>query len=316
MYICGSGDIIFFMLIGAEIIKGALRLLALQPLKLHYFWGKCISWILRVPMRYRRDVVMVNLSRSFPEKKYKELAGIADGFYAHFGRILAETVWFAGSVKESRLLNSGICRIVNMDLLSAMYEESPGVMIMTSHLGNWEIIGGFMHYPVIGQKLPVPFGEKDITVVYKALNSPVWDKVMRENRCAPVKVDMDSCCVESRDIMRFVIDHRHEKRIYIFPTDQAPYKYASYHTVDNFMHQPTKTMTGGASLARKLKLSVCYMGMTERPEGGYDIRFQELCRDASQSSVEELMNGFYACLARDIEAQPWNYLWSHKRWKK
>ena len=74
------------MMIGAEIIKTALRLIALQPLKMHYFWGKCISWIVRVLMRYRRDVVMINVSRSFPEKKYDELRRIADGFYDHFGR--------------------------------------------------------------------------------------------------------------------------------------------------------------------------------------------------------------------------------------
>ena len=304
------------MRIGAEIIKTALRLLALQPLKMHYFWGKCISWLVRVPMRYRRDVVMINVSRSFPEKRYGELRRIADGFYDHFGRLLAETVWFSGSWREGKLEKSEICRYENMELLSGLYNETPSVMVMTSHLGNWELLGGFMHYPDLGGGETPPFGEKDITIVYKALSSKTWDKVMHDNRCTPVKADLNVCCVESLDIMRFVVDHRSEKRIYVFPTDQGPYKYASFHTVDNFMHQPTKTMTGGAALARKLKMSVCYMGMKERPEGGYDIRFEELCRDASQRSVEDIMNSFYACLERDINAQPWNYLWSHKRWKK
>ena len=134
------------MHLGADIIKCALRLLALQPLKWHYFWGKCIAWIVRVPLRYRKDVVMINLARSFPEKKYRELEDIAVKFYGHLGRIIAETVWFAGSYIKNRLEDSGICHYSNLEALSELFDKAPSVMLMTSHAGNWEILGGCMHY--------------------------------------------------------------------------------------------------------------------------------------------------------------------------
>ena len=38
-------------------------------------------------------------------------------------------------------------------------------------------------------------------------------------------------------------------------------------------------------------------------------------RDASQMTPGEGMDRDYSLLQKDIEAQPWNYLWSHKRWK-
>ena len=69
---------------GVKITEMLMRLLALQPLKMHYFWGRCLSWFISGPMHYRRDVVMINLARSFPEKKYNELRKIADDFYKHF----------------------------------------------------------------------------------------------------------------------------------------------------------------------------------------------------------------------------------------
>lgn len=304
------------MRIGAEIIKGMLKLLSFQPLEMHYFWGRCIGWILRVPMRYRRDVAMINVSRSFPEKKYKDVTGIVDGFYSHLGRLFAETVWFAGSDRKGRLADSEICRYENLELLSELYSEGRSVIIMTSHAGNWELLGGVCHYRDIDSKVDVPFVEQNVTVVYKSLASKTWDNVMADNRCMPVKEYADICYVESREIMRFIVEHRDEPHIYIFLTDQCPYRYASVHTVDNFMNQPTKTMTGAASLAKKLNMAVCYMGMKERPEGGYDISFEELCRDAAGFTPEEIMNKFYALLERDIREQPWNYLWSHKRWKK
>lgn len=323
-YICHSAGAVkpfrrrklrFFMETGVKIMEMLMRLLALQPLKMHYFWGRCAAWLAAVPMHYRRDVVMINLARSFPEKKYGELKDIARKFYRHFGNIVAETFWFAGSHDTKKLQDSHLCETVNADMLNRLFNERPGVIVLNSHLGNWELTGGIMNYIYPPEK--VDFGEKTVTVVYKELKNGFWDKVLGANRCAPIaRENSATCYVESRNIMRFVISHRNEKRLYIFPTDQCPYSYASAHTVDDFMHQPTLTMTGGASLAHKFKFAVVYMAFREKEGYGYKMMFKEICPDASQLSPEEIMNRFYKYLEEDINEQPHNYLWTHKRWKK
>lgn len=304
------------MKVGARIVRAFMRLLSLQPLKLHYFWSKCFAFVLNKIMRYRRDVVMINLSRSFPEKKYWEIKEIAEKFYRHFGRIFVEAVWFAGSWNNKRLEDSEICRYSNLEVLDGLLTDTPGVILLTSHMGNWELLGGCAHYRNAAGEFPKSFDESTIAIVYKALSSKLWDRVMLENRCAPAKVPIESGCVESKNIMRFVIRNKDKKNLYVFPTDQCPYAYAGNHVVDDFLHQSTTTMTGGAALAKKLGMAVCYMTMKEREEGGYDFCFEEICRDASQYSPEEIMNKFYSLLEKDIQEQPWNYLWTHKRWKR
>ena len=300
---------------GVKITEMLMRLLALQPLKMHYFWGRCLSWFVSGPMHYRRDVVMINLARSFPEKKYSELRKIADDFYKHFGDLFAETFWFAGSHDTKRLRDSHICEMEHADVLNRLYNDCPGVIVLTSHLGNWELTGGILNYVYAPDK--VDFGEKNTTVVYKELSNSFWDKVLGDNRCAPIaKENKETCYVESRKILRFVIAHRNEKRLYIFPTDQCPYKYASAHTVDNFMHQPTLTMTGGAALAHKFGFAVVYMAFKKKEDFGYKMSFREICPDASKFTPEDIMNKFYSYLEEDVNAQPENYLWTHKRWKK
>ncbi len=292
-----------------------LRLLALQPLKVHYFWGKCLSWIAENLIRYRRDTVMINLARSFPEKKYKEIGQIATGFYHHFGRLVAETVWFAGAYNIKRLVASHICTISNPQFLNELYASTPGVVILTSHFGNWEIIGGVMNY---AGKDGLDFDESRVTVVYKHLESGLWDGVMRYNRCSPIRPEHYGLCyVETWEILRFMVAHRKEKRLYIFPTDQCPYKRAGSHEVADFMHQKTLTMTGGAAIARKFGMAVCYMSLKEKRDGvGYEMEFKEICRDANVMTPEDIMNDFYKYLEEDICVQPSNYLWTHKRWKK
>ena len=300
---------------GVKITEMLMRLLALQPLKMHYFWGRCLSWFVSGPMHYRRDVVMINLARSFPEKKYSELRKIADDFYKHFGDLFAETFWFAGSHDTNRLRDSHICEMEHADVLNRLYNDCPGVIVLTSHLGNWELTGGILNYVYAPDK--VDFGEKNTTVVYKELSNSFWDQVFGDNRRAPIaKENKETCYVESRQILRFVIAHRNEKRLYIFPTDQCPYKYASAHTVDNFMHQPTLTMTGGAALAHKFGFAVVYMAFKKKEDFGYKMSFREICPDASKFTPEDIMNKFYSYLEEDVNAQPENYLWTHKRWKK
>ena len=300
---------------GVKITEMLMRLLALQPLKMHYFWGRCLSWFVSGPMHYRRDVVMINLARSFPEKKYSELRKIADDFYKHFGDLFAETFWFAGSHDTKRLRDSHICEMEHADVLNRLYNDCPGVIVLTSHLGNWELTGGILNYVYAPDK--VDFGEKNTTVVYKELSNSFWDKVFGDNRCAPIAKDnKETCYVESRKILRFVIAHRNEKRLYIFPTDQCPYKYASAHTVDNFMHQPTLTMTGGAALAHKFGFAVVYMAFKKKEGFGYKMSFREICPDASKYTPEDIMNKFSSYLEEDVNAQQENYLWTNKRWKK
>ena len=61
------------MMIGSVILLSLMRALAALPLRFHYACAGFFSWLLKDVLRYRRDVVMANLSRSFPEKKYDEL---------------------------------------------------------------------------------------------------------------------------------------------------------------------------------------------------------------------------------------------------
>ena len=82
------------------------------PLKFHYFMGDILAWIAKNVIRYRTDVVMVNLSRAFPDRKYKGIRKIYDEYYTHFGEMVAETLWFGGS-SYARLRRNGIVKVMN-----------------------------------------------------------------------------------------------------------------------------------------------------------------------------------------------------------
>lgn len=296
-----------------KMFRGLIVLLSKLPLGFYYCLGDAISWLAKSLLHYRSDVVWINISRSFPDKKYKELKQIYKDFYRHVGELVAEFLWFGGS-SFARLRKQGIVRMANVKVLNDLYEKSPSVTLLSTHCGNWELMGGLPGYESDDeQRLCV--SEKNIYVVYKKLTNEVSDRVFALNRIAPLEIVGTECEVESKNILRFSIANKDRQCLYIYPADQAPYKGAGKYPIGEFMHQPTNAMIGSMGVACKLSHAVVYMGMRRVERGRYEVTFTPICENASQTTPEAILRKYYDLLEQELNETPANWLWSHKRWK-
>lgn len=296
-----------------KIVRGCLVLLSKLPLKFHYFMGSVFAWFAEKVIRYRYSTVLTNISRSFPDKKYKEIDGIVHDFYKHFGEILAEAIWFSGA-NYKRLYDSGIVTVTNPEELNELYLSTPSMTVLSTHCGNWELLGGFLGYRT-PSGVKVAIQEEEIRVVYKKLTNPVFDEVFKLNRVSALEKVGTSCEIESSNILRHAVSSRGQRLVYIYPTDQAPYWKAAKHPIGKFMHQETNCMLGSVGAACKLSHSVMYMKMQRMERGKYEMTLIPLCRNASESTPEEIMRKYYDLLEQEINETPANWLWTHKRWK-
>ena len=299
--------------LGLILVEGLTRLLALLPLRVHYALSGILCFIAGDVLKYRRKVILENLEASFPDKSPEEIKKIMKGFYRHFADIFAEAVWFGGS-ESGRLHRQHICEAVNPEVINEAFANSPSVMVLTSHNGNWELRGGIFSYNY-DENNPFLFGPNNLGIVYKKLKNEVWDEFFKRNRLHCIRKYRCDGFVESSEILRYALQHKNDKKVYVFSTDQYPYKGAAQIKVDDFLHQETYSMAGGSALARKLGMSVVFMGARQERRGCYKIHYVEICRDASKLTNEEIMNEYYRLLQKDIEACPTLYLWSHRRWK-
>lgn len=291
-------------------ILWVVRLFSRLPLKFHYFCGDVVSWFMKNILHYRKNVVITNIARSFPEMTYQDVRNTVSGFYRHLGEIFAEAIWFSGA-DYRKIHGSRICEITNLEVLNHAYSTSPSVTVLFSHCGNWELIGGLWCYNY-NPDVEYPGDENCIRVVYKRLHDTVWDEVFKRNRCHPIKTGFDGE-IESNMILRYAIKHKDTKYVYIYPTDQYPY--ATSHDAGLFLNQPTKVMIGSAALAHKLGMSVMYLRMKQVSRGHYQMTFVPICSDASAMEPEAIMGKYLELLEEDIRETPYNWLWSHKRWK-
>lgn len=299
--------------LGSTVIYILTRPFAILPLGFHRACGKLIAWLCGEVIGYRKGVIMTNLARSFPEKGYDELQDICKRFYAHFGKIFGEAIWFGGGNGPSRIIKSGIVKISNPEVLNGLYDKGKSVFLMSSHNGNWELYGGYASY---SREVPLKYKESDMCVVYRRLASPSWDRFMNRNRIAQAQDRANyKGMIETFNVLRFAIRHRHEQKLYMFITDQYPYSQSSKVKIGKFLNQETLSMDGAPALAKKLGMAVVYSNMMEEEDGSYTISFTPICEDAGGWTVQQILEKYYALLEEDIRKQPWNYLWTHKRWK-
>ena len=60
----------------------------------------------------------------------------------------------------------------------------------------------------------------------------------------------------------------------------------------------------------------CVLLPVPAEKGGWTMTFEPITDNAAGSDPADIMKTYYQLLQRDIEAVPWNYLWTHKRWKE
>lgn len=257
---------------------------------------------------------MANLARSFPTKTYEELQAISKRFYLHFATIFTEMIWFSacrGPKGRERLHNSHIVEFTNPEVFNRLYSGARQVMVLQAHTGNWELTGGYLQYSY-GE--PIAMEAKAIAVTYRSISSKTWDGVMAQVRPTPVLDLGFEGYVETNEVLRFMMERKERKYTYTFITDQYPYNMSGAGIT--FMHQPTVTLLAAAKIAVKLDMALVYLRFECREEGGYRMTFVPLAEHAGGQDPLALMQQYYKLLEEDLEKQPWNYLWTHKRWKK
>ncbi len=297
---------------GTYLIKAFFWPWSKLPLKIHYRISPVIAFIIGRIVRYRRDTVVLNLARAFPEMSCWDLKDMVNAFYRHFADVVVETIWYGGC-DQKRLHDGHLVEIVNPEEIERLYNNSPSVMILYSHAGNWEVFGGIEAYNYTDRHFPLSCA--NIRITYRKMSSKAWDDFFRINRTLPTSEGLDfKGYIESKDVVRYVVRHSSEKLAYHFITDQRPYFANSGNMKVKFMGLECTSMSAGAALAHKMGMSVCFLNMSAERQGLYKFEYKTICDDASTMSVGEIMSKYYEYLEAEVRLHPSNYLWTHRRW--
>lgn len=291
-----------------------LSVIARFPLRMLYGLSSFLAFVIHRLLRYRRHVVEKNVELCLPQLSKEQRKHVVRQFYRHLADIAVETLWFGGCTKKERLRKQRLVEILDMKPINDIAAGGRSVMILSSHAGNWELSGGILNYNYTDATSP--FTEQNYAVVYKQLASKTWDAFMRRNRTAPLD-DPEGFegCIETRQVLRYILSHLKEQKFYNFITDQRPYRAAHGSVPVTFLGQSCRSMVAAANLANRFAFAVVYQRMYRKSRGHYALEYVTITPDASTTTPQEIMERYYELLTADICAHPEQYLWTHKRFK-
>ncbi|TCD22283.1 lysophospholipid acyltransferase [Pseudomonas sp. IC_126] len=123
------------------LVVGFLRLFALLPWRAVQGVGGAIGWLMwKLPNR-SREVARINLAKCFPELSAAEQEALLGRSLQQIGKAFTESAcaWIWPADKTLQLVR----QVEGLEVLEQALASGKGVVGITSHLGNWEVLNHF-----------------------------------------------------------------------------------------------------------------------------------------------------------------------------
>ena len=272
-----------------------IYLFSLLPFALLYLFSDVIAFLLYHVFRYRKEVVIKNLTIAFPEITEKERIAIAKKFYRNFTDNWLETIKMVSiSEKNIRKRVTG-----NLEAINKIYASGRSCDLFLGHQFNWELGNAFVSFSV-------PF---QLLVVYSPITSKPIDRLFLylRRRFGSVMLPFD-------DMGRAMLPYRNTQYLLGLVADQNPASPEKSYWL-NFFGISTPFLKGPEKGARIGNIPAAYLSFSKTKRGHYHVTASLLYDNPGQTSAGELTKKYASLLEANIRKQPDLYLWSHRRWK-
>ncbi len=285
------------MAAGRLAMSGVFRLSRrLDPGRIERWGTRLGDLIYRASRRYRW-VAMRNLKAAFPEWDESKVREVARATFRNFARSMLEFFYLTRLSPDEV---DGWIELEGKEHLDAALSAGHGVVVVTAHLGNWELFA---------RKL-VLAGYK-VNVIARDTDDPAMGAMVsavRRNGGYNV-LDRDSSvlpgmrCLRRNELLGILPDQNTHVGIFV-----------------DFFGRPAATATGPAVFSIRTGAPILY-GFARRVEGG---RFKAVCYPPldvrltgdDEADVHAVTSALTRAIEDEIRKDPAQWLWLHDRWRR
>ena len=276
------------------------RLLARVPLPVMQRLGIAFGWLVWwTSPRYRQRFVANAEAAGFTPAQYRPAIGAA-------GAMAAELPWLWARPRGESVLPR-VARWEGLEAFEAALAEGRGVIIVTPHLGSWEMYG-----QAVGERFLEMHGP--LTALFRPARKAWMARLIAGSRDRPGLQTLPTSVAGVRGLIRTL---RNGGYTGILP-DQVPPLGQGVWAL--FLGRPAYTMTLLPRLAQQTGAHV-FLGVCERlPRGtGYAIRFEPFGGTAlgdPKATPEAAATAMNDGIERLIRRLPGQYVWDYARYKQ
>jgi Kdo2-lipid IVA lauroyltransferase/acyltransferase len=276
-----------------------VKLLGVMPRRWARALGVSVGVLAFRLLRRLRKVGLRNLALAFPEKPEAERERILRRLYRNLGWLLAEFCQMPRYMPEN---TRGFIRYEGLEHYIAARERGKGVLILTGHLGAWELSS--YYHSLMGHPM---------SMVIRRLDNARVDRLVNGIRCLH-----GNRVLHKDDFARGLLGAMRQGETVgiLMDTNMTPPQGAFV----PFFGQMACTASGMARVALKTGATLLPGFMLwEESEQKYVLHFGEAIevvstgddeRDALENTVR-----FTAVIESWVRRYPEQWLWVHRRWK-
>ena len=250
------------------------------------------------PFGIRRAVVEEQIAAAFPAWPPERVREVAAASYASLGRTTIEAALLPAL--GTRGVFDLFAEVEGWDVLEAARAEGNGVIVVTGHLGNWEVGGSY----VAARGIP-------IDGIARQQENPLFDRFLTTTR-----EQLGMQVVWDGDAVRRTPRALRDGHVVAFLVDQGTLGLAS--TWVPFFGRLAKTPRGPAVFALRLGAPIVFAAAVRRPDGRFHLGFERVPVASTgdrERDVDAIVASYTATLERWVRRTPEQYFWQHRRWK-
>jgi len=275
------------------ILRTTCSVLSLLPLRLIYWVARGTGNFANNVLHYRRQVVMTNLRVAFgSEIDEARLAEIADESYRQIAMSFMELLIAPKLQKQIRTM----LQSEQAALLRKLLDQGKGLIAVSGHLGNWEIIGA-----AAATTMPEPF-----TVAAVQQSNPYINRFITRRRS-----ELGMQVAGTKEAMKLLIRALKNRQAIGLVADQNAGPFSVF---VKFFGKTAATQPGPAKLALKFGTPLLVAAALRSGPGQFKVLIQEV-EIKADDTVESLTQRHVKILENFIRQYPEQYFWIHRRWK-
>lgn len=279
------------------LVVGFLRVFAMLPWRAVQVVGAAIGWLMwKLPNR-SRDVVRINLAGCFahlPAAQREQLVGES---LCSIGKTLTESAcaWTWPAKKTLKLIK----HVEGMQVLQDALASGKGVVLISSHLGNWELLLQYASYickPIL---------------LYRPIKMQAVDQLLREkrsqwgNKLAP----------STKEGILSLVKQVRKGGVAGIAADPEPS--LSSGVFVPFFGVPALTSKFVPSLVKGHKAEALFMHALRLADGsGYRVVIEAAPEALYGEDIEAAVAALNQGIEKQVQQAPSQYMWNMKRFKK
>lgn len=249
-------------------------------------------------IRVRRNVVISNLTKAFPEKSHEEIRNIAFKNYRN------TLITFFEMMVCSSLSNVELLEQMEHESFIKLNEEianHKSLLLVTAHLGGWE-------FSIVSLPLII---KRTINVLVREQSNPGVTEWLSKSRSS------NGCKIIPANIsIRHLYEALKREEIVIIAGDQRGDAHGPRFT---FFDTSTALYTGLANISVKTESPIVAYCFVRLPNNKYKVDFKriDLAKDIreKETRINKITQNYISFVESVVRQNPEQYFWMHKLWK-